>query len=233
MFSKVNAVVTDIDGTITYRDRKLHLRAIEKLRELKVPVILATGNTACFTKAAAKLIGTSEMIIAENGGVVLTKFDGEEILNVPQDCLEKCELVYHLLSNYFELEKLDPKMRKSEIAVRRNFNVNKAREILRNSEFSSDVDLVDSGYAIHIKSKKVNKSLGLKKIMEITGLRPEEIAAFGDSENDIEVFRIAGYSIAVANAVPQLKQIASYITKHEYGDGFVEGVEHLREIGLI
>ncbi|MEM2924881.1 MAG: phosphoglycolate phosphatase [Methanocellales archaeon] len=233
MFSRINAIVTDIDGTITHRDRKLHLHAVEKIRELKVPVILATGNTVCFTKAAAKLIGTSEMIIAENGGVVLTRFDEEEILNVPQNSLEKCELVYQLLSQYFELEKLDAKMRKSEIAVRRNFDVNKAREILRNSELSSDVELVDSGFAIHIKSKGVNKGLGLKKILETTGLKPSEIAAFGDSENDIEVFRLAGYSIAVANAVPQLKEIASYIAKHEYGEGFIEGVEHLKEMGFI
>ncbi len=232
MFSKLSAIVTDIDGTITHEDRKLHLKAIEKLRELKVPVILATGNTACFTRAAAKLIGTSEMIIAENGGVILT--DEGEILNVPQDFKEKCELVYRFLSKYFELEKLDAKLRRSEIAVRRNFNVNKAREILRNSELSSlDIDLVDSGYAIHIKSKKVNKGIGLKKLLEIVGLNAEEIAAFGDSENDIEVFRVAGYSIAVANAVPQLKQIANYIAKRERGDGFIEGVEHLRGMGLI
>jgi phosphoglycolate phosphatase (TIGR01487 family) len=232
MFSKVSAIVTDIDGTITLRDRRLHLRAIEKIRELKVPVILATGNTVCFTKAAAKLIGTSEMVIAENGGVVLVKFNGEELLNIPRDFLDRCELAYRLLSKYFELEKLDAKQRRSEIAVRRNFDVDKAREILRNSEFK-DIDLSDSGYAIHIKNKKVNKGLGLKKIMEIVGLEPEEIAAFGDSENDIEVFRLVGYGIAVANAVPQLKQIASYITKHEYGDGFIEGVEHLKGMGLI
>ena len=46
------AVVVDVDGTITYSDRSLDFRAVEALRSLQVPVVIATGNVLCFARAA-------------------------------------------------------------------------------------------------------------------------------------------------------------------------------------
>ncbi|MEM4702105.1 MAG: HAD hydrolase family protein, partial [Archaeoglobaceae archaeon] len=38
------AIAIDIDGTITDKRRAINCRAVEALRRLKIPVILATGN---------------------------------------------------------------------------------------------------------------------------------------------------------------------------------------------
>jgi len=43
----IKAVAFDIDGTLTFRDRSLELAAVESIRQLTVPVVLATGNILC------------------------------------------------------------------------------------------------------------------------------------------------------------------------------------------
>src|SRR5512137_2579 len=76
----LRAVACDVDGTITDRERRISLTAIASIRDLLgrgVEVVLASGNTACFMGALARVIGTSGTIIAENGGAYQIGFGGE------------------------------------------------------------------------------------------------------------------------------------------------------------
>jgi hypothetical protein len=57
------------------------------------------------------------------------------------------------------------------------------------------------------------------------GINPEEILAVGDSENDREFLKVAGVKVAVANAEPELKSIADYVTEKPYGDGVKEALK--------
>lgn len=216
----MKALVLDIDGTITHRDRKIDCRAVEAIRSIRIPVVLATGNTACFATTTARLIGISGMVIAENGGVVKVGYDDEE--HIIGD-IKPCIRAFELLKKHFDLERLDPSYRRTEIAVRRNFDLDKARSMLS----GTDVDIVDSGFALHIKSRNVNKGVGLKKLAELFYWSTEDITVIGDSENDIEMFEVARLGIAVGNADAKLKEIADFVTKKEYGAGVVEAMEFL------
>ena len=93
---KFKAIVLDIDGTITHKDRRLNLRAAETLRTLDIPVVLATGNISCYAMAAAKLIGLKGYVIAENGGVILTGYDKPPIVS---DNIEECEKAFTFIFN--------------------------------------------------------------------------------------------------------------------------------------
>ena len=73
----LKGLVTDIDGTLTDRHRRIHTGAIECIRKLcdqGVLVVLASGNTSCFMDALSKMIGTQGAFIAENGGVYRTGY---------------------------------------------------------------------------------------------------------------------------------------------------------------
>lgn len=48
--------------------------------------------------------------------------------------------------------------------------------------------------------------------------------AVGDHTNDIEVIRLAGIGVAVANADPKLKAEADYITEGEMAAGVEEAI---------
>jgi phosphoglycolate phosphatase (TIGR01487 family) len=219
------AVVVDVDGTITYSDRSLDFRAVEALRSLKVPVVIATGNVLCFARAASKLVGTGGIVIAENGGIV-------ECGSVESDTshMKECEEAFKFLERHFTLERIDPEYRITEIGLRRDFDVESARELLK--EFPG-VEIVDTGFAVHIKSKRINKGIGLKRVAEMMGLDVRELVAIGDSPNDIEMLKASGFGVAVGNAHPEVKRVARMVTKGEYGAGVAEAVGELRRRGEI
>jgi phosphoglycolate phosphatase (TIGR01487 family) len=219
---KFKAVVVDIDGTITCEKRELHLGAVKKIRSLKVPVVLATGNTLCYARTASVLIGLDGAVIAENGGSITVRFD---VQGTFEESLEECEKAYSFLSRHFKLTKLDPQYRRAEIALRRDFDLQKARTLLETQPF--DVEMVDTKYAIHLKSKKINKGVGLKKLASMMGLKSEDFVAIGDSANDVEMFEASGFGIAVGNGDDVIKETADHITKASFGDGAIEAFEFL------
>ncbi|SES77588.1 hypothetical protein SAMN04488587_0922 [Methanococcoides vulcani] len=215
------ALVVDIDGTITNHDRTLDLRVAKKFRELRVPVILSTGNPLCYVHAVARLIGISGMVIAENGGVVSTGFDSPSII---ADGMEECEEAYELLSRYFDLEKLDAAYRKTEVVLRRGMDVTQLRRIVEDN--GMDVEVIDTGYAVHIKDGKINKGTGLHTVAGLMGIQASDFLAIGDSCNDAQMMREAGLGIAVGNADDEARQAASMITEASFGEGALEAIEY-------
>ncbi|MFN3384320.1 MAG: phosphoglycolate phosphatase [Archaeoglobaceae archaeon] len=217
---KPKAIAIDIDGTLTDKKRAINCRAVEALRKLRIPVILATGNVSCFARAVAKMIGVSEIVICENGGVVRFSYDGEDIVLGNK---EKCVKAMEELKKHFSIELLDFEFRKSEVCMRRTFDIQKAREILK----GFDVKLLDSKFAYHIADSEVSKGKALEFIARHIGIDTRDFAVIGDSENDIEMFDVAGFRVAVANADLKLKELADLITPSSDGDGVVEALEFL------
>lgn len=62
-------------------------------------------------------------------------------------------------------------------------------------------------------------------IAEQRGIKPEEIAAIGDEVNDIEMIREAGFGVAVANAMDEVKAVADYVTKQPRSAGVDEAMD--------
>jgi len=66
----------------------------------------------------------------------------------------------------------------------------------------------------------VSKGEGLRIAMEHRGLKPEEVIAFGDEENDVPMFPIAGFSAAPENAREKIRKAADFV----YGSNTEEGL---------
>jgi Cof subfamily protein (haloacid dehalogenase superfamily) len=71
-----------------------------------------------------------------------------------------------------------------------------------------------------IMSAGVSKGRGLETAMRRRGLEPEEVIAFGDEENDLSMFSVAGFAAAPANAKENVKAQADCI----YGPCAEEGL---------
>ncbi|PIU17794.1 MAG: hypothetical protein COT18_12145 [Elusimicrobia bacterium CG08_land_8_20_14_0_20_59_10] len=61
----------------------------------------------------------------------------------------------------------------------------------------------------------------LRRILEATGLKPENLAYMGDDLTDIPVLKKAGLACAPANALPEVKKVAQFITTKDGGAGAV------------
>ena len=107
------------------------------------------------------------------------------------------------------------------------------RQELKQQEFSN-LKLLDSGFAYHLVDKNIDKGKGLKVAAQLMGFKLEEVAVVGDSETDLEMFKVAGLRFALANAPKNLKNLADYVTSKEDGEGFAEVAKRIlgeKEIG--
>ena len=61
-----------------------------------------------------------------------------------------------------------------------------------------------------IMPQGVSKARGLHELLDATGIGIDEVVVFGDAENDLEILREVPYSVAVANATPEVAAAANY-----------------------
>ncbi|NJE09912.1 phosphoglycolate phosphatase [Thermococcus sp. MAR1] len=226
----IKAISLDIDGTITYIDRRISIEALKAIRlaeELGVPVMLVTGNSVPFAEAAAVFIGTSGPVIAEDGGALSLRSEGtmrKRIFLTDMD--EEWILWSELKKRHPEAELSYSTMeRKAGLVLRRTVPVEAVRDVI--AELGLNLIAVDSGFAIHVKKPWINKGTGIEKACEILGISPREVAHVGDGENDLDAFRVVGYRVAVGQAPESLKKEADYVTKKTYGAGGAEGILHV------
>ena len=75
----------------------------------------------------------------------------------------------------------------------------------------------------------VDKASGLRWALADLGISAACTIAIGDGENDVSLLRAAGSGVAVANAVPRLRQRATWVTHAPAGAGVVELIGRLLE----
>lgn len=222
------AVITDVDGTITDKSRRINLDSISVIRTLienEIPVVLASGNTECSLTFLCKMIGTDGTIIAENGGLYKITYAGErKICSDRSACLE----AYEKIRRYYEekgesLQLYSPEYRFADVAFARTVDPVEVREILSDMP----VKILDSGFAIHIQSGDVNKGTTFALVAEEMGIPLSDFVAVGDSNNDREMLQIAGMGVAVAGGQSGAAGAADRLSTKEYGDGFSEVIRDI------
>ena len=219
--------MADIDGTLTDRSMRLSVRAVEAVRRLEeegVMVMLASHNALCVVKALATYIGCSGPIICEGGGVVehggrLMVLGSRERAERAMEALRRRygDMITESWSNKYRL-------------VDQAFTTSLTREELEGALSGVEgVKLVYTGFAYHVVDSTVDKGRGLRAAMELVGLKAEEVVAVGDSDVDVELFKVAGLGVAVGDATPRLKEVADVVLSYGNGEGFAELASMLLE----
>ncbi len=75
-----------------------------------------------------------------------------------------------------------------------------------------DIDFVKSGEKhLEVIAKGVDKGAGLAQVCAHLNIRPDEVLAFGDEQNDASMLRYAGAGYIMENAAPDLRAQFRYI----------------------
>ena len=85
-------------------------------------------------------------------------------------------------------------------------------------------------YGADIIPNGSSKANGINKIVEKIGYKKENMYAFGDGDNDAEMFKVVGTSVAMGNASKIAKDNATFVTDTIDNDGLYRAV---KKIGLI
>jgi len=80
---------------------------------------------------------------------------------------------------------------------------------------------------LEITHKKATKGNAVKALAQSLGFGLENVMAIGDSPNDLEMVRDAGFGVAMENSIPVLKENADYITLSNNDDGVAEVLEKI------
>ena len=98
------------------------------------------------------------------------------------------------------------------------------RDILNaaKKELETYVDLADHKMypSCDVNVKGINKSSGVKKVIEYLGIPLEDTYCFGDGVNDLEMLQSVGHPVIVANCMPALKGRGFEETDDVLEDGF-------------
>lgn len=76
----------------------------------------------------------------------------------------------------------------------------------------------------HVYMRSSNKVEQLEHLLQETGLKAEEIVYIGDDIPDLPVMQRVALPVAPADAVPEIKQVAKYISHRRGGEGVVRDV---------
>ncbi|BBD73913.1 phosphoglycolate phosphatase [Sulfodiicoccus acidiphilus] len=226
----IRLILADVDGTLT-EDRdtyRLDLDAVAALRlaeKMGIKVGLVSGNSYPVLRGLHQYMGLSGGVVAENGCVVyLQHFE------------RLCEKLERKLAQEFSdtfglAQSWQNPYRESDYAfyLRDDFDTNQAKKWAS----SHGLTLRYSGYAVHISVNSEGKALGVRRLIQLSGLEREQVAAIGDSSTDIELLKEVGYPVALANSTQDLKESSIMITRSKSGKGVVEMVHAvLRERGV-
>lgn len=75
-----------------------------------------------------------------------------------------------------------------------------------------------------------SKGIGGRALLDALPFEPSRVFAFGDSENDLEILRLADVAVVMGNARDVVKEHADYVTDDVHDDGVATALEHF---GLI
>lgn len=91
-----------------------------------------------------------------------------------------------------------------------------------------EVSVVSSGHGdIDVIRADVNKATGLQYLSEKLNIKPEEMCAFGDGGNDLEMLDYVGHGVAMKNATPIVHQTANFETVDNNQQGVIQHLEEL------
>jgi phosphoglycolate phosphatase len=222
----IKVFAVDIDGTLTENGGgMIDLAALAKLRcleKLGYNVIYVSGRSSVEAYVLAVFGGTTRISVGENGGVITFAPQEHKLLASKDKCVEGYEILKKSIDGV-QTKPVFPRM--TEVVLLRTFDLQEGQKIL--DERGLSLHLSDSKYAFHINEKGVDKARGLEESLKMLKVDPEEVVAIGDSETDVPMYAICGYSIALGHAEDSVKKKADHVVTGREGAGLAEAVDYV------
>ena len=250
--SGMKAILMDVDKTLTRTDRVVTPRTRSAIQQLiaegKYQVALCTG------RPASQILDILEMFPAGsphvfNGGGLVAQTDGEilDATMIPSEIVKEVANQSEQLGADFIFEhdrKVYGSQRRQQEAPDRYHSPqsladwstpllcvprinDQVRELLSQYDTLEVKEMVSeiSGPYVDITVQGVNKGTGVQRWSEVTGIPVTDMVGFGDGGNDLEFLQTVGWSVAMGNAIPELKQVAKTVIGSCDDDSLAEYLE--------
>ena len=214
---KWRALACDYDGTLAHDGvvTASTAAAVERFRESGRHLFMVTGRELPQLKQVCPILDRFEWVVAENGALLHRPADGTtELL-----CEPASQALVESLRK-FQLNWLS--VGQAVIATVEPNEILLLEEIKR---LGLELQVIFNKGSVMVLPTGVNKATGLKALLRKAGVFADEVIGVGDAENDHAFLECCGVGVAVANALPMLKERADFVTKGARGDGVAELID--------
>lgn len=254
----IKAIFFDIDGTILNSSGKVSIKtrqAIHQLQENGIKCFVASGRHLTEIESVAVNDILFDGYVTTNGqiclgkdrkmlmGVPISKRDSDALINIFEDKVDPCLIIQE---DKMYINFVNNLVKKVQAAISTpappildykegkiyQFCIYGSNSVL-NKCFNQlhDCKMTKwNEYGADIISKNGGKVNGIKYFMNKYHLNQDEIMAFGDGENDIEMLQFASIGVAMGNADEAVKLVADYVTSSIYDEGVYNALRHFELI---
>ncbi len=222
---RYHALACDYDGTLASGGQVARetTSALRRLRASGRRLIMVTGRQIGDLLAVCPEVGLFDRVVGENGAVVYAPASGRW-----RALAEAPALSFITALRRRGVEPLA--VGQVVVATERPQDV-LAQQVIHS--LGLDWRIIYNREAAMMLPARVDKATGLAAALEELGVSAHNVVAIGDGENDDRLLMSCECGVAVANAVPALKQHADLVTTEESGAGVVELIDQLIALDLV
>lgn len=220
---RFQVVASDFDGTLADDGRveSNTLAALTTLRETGRKLILITGRELRSVREVFPELHRFDLVVAENGALLYRPSSAEEHPLCQLPPARFLEGLHNLGVNPISIGR-------GIIATVRPHDAT-VQQVIR--ELGLDLQIIFNREAVMILPSGTNKGTGLTAALAELGVPCPAVVGIGDAENDHAFLRLCGFSVAVANALPSLKEQVHLVTAGDSGAGVREVLQKLIATG--
>jgi hydroxymethylpyrimidine pyrophosphatase-like HAD family hydrolase len=212
-------LATDYDGTLAQHGdvEESTVNALRALRETGRKLVLVTGREMVELTKVCPFLDLFDRVVAENGALLYHPADESSKVLAPEPPEEFVEAL--------RARGVAPLSVGLGIVATQEIYSGVVRETIR--DLKLPLQAIPNKGALMVLPSSVDKASGLRVALAELHLQPKEVVGIGDAENDFVFLRICAYSVAVANAIPELKQQVQLVTRARNGAGVEELIQKL------
>jgi hydroxymethylpyrimidine pyrophosphatase-like HAD family hydrolase len=214
-----SALATDYDGTVAHDGvvDEPTIAALERLKAGQRRIILVTGRELPDLERVMPRLDLFDRIVAENGALLYTPATREEkpLGEPPPAAFVK------------RLRAMDVSPLSVGRVIVASWEPNEGQVLDAIRDLGLELQIIYNKGAVMVLPAGVNKASGLAVALGDLGLSPLDCVAVGDAENDNAFLEASGFSVAVANALPSLKERATWVTQGARGAGVAELIDRM------
>jgi len=211
------ALATDYDGTIAHNGEvdEPTLAALDRLRGASRRLVLVTGRELDDLIRCMPRLDLFDMVVAENGALLYWPATKQERTLAPPPPPEFAE----------RLRDAGVSPLSTGRVIVASWEPNEGKVLATIREMGLELQIIFNKGAVMVLPAGINKESGLRAALDELEVSPRNVVAVGDAENDFAFLNLCGMPVAVANALPRLKEAAALVTKGERGEGVAELVD--------
>ena len=131
----------------------------------------------------------------------------------------------HMISDVNELKNISNDIFNICIRLKQNnyvdILIDEMKIKFKDLDFIVMQDSFGSDKRIEIVSKGVSKSTSIDKLVKLESMDKKDVICFGDGLNDIDMLEYCGVSVAMGNALEEVKNVCKYVTDTNDNDGII------------